>query len=165
MNKVFIVINVSLILISTICLILQYKEWYSEVYSIMTFNVRLESLKLNYTNSWPVLELRVTLSTVDSKRVRVLLVSYSIYKDGKLIRQVADNYPFGLEIEGNKTVLKNIELPKDVQSTYFEQGRCYIELQINIKTRFGLVPIKYTLKNLNKTDSYFSSIKAYMLLS
>ena len=146
MNKVFIVVNIFLIFVSTICLILQYKEWYSEVYSITTLNVRLESMKLNYTSSWPILELHVTLSTADSNKVQVLLISYSIYKDDKLIRQVADNYPFGLEIEGNKTVSKNIELPKGIQFNYFKQGRCYVELQVNIRTRFGLVPIKYTLK-------------------
>jgi len=146
MNKIFVVINISLILASTIYLTLQYKEWYDEVYSIKMFNVRLESLKLNYTNSWPILELHVTLSTIDSMKVRVFLIGYNIYKDGKLIRQIADNYPFGLEIEGNKTISKSIELPRDIYLTYFEQGKCYIELQVNVGTRFGLVPMKYTLK-------------------
>lgn len=87
------------------------------------------------------------MTTREEKGVQILMIVYNIYKGPTLIRQVSKNFPQGLRIAGSKAYTESIELPKDVPLNCFQKEKCSVEIQVNIKTKFGVVPVKYKLSN------------------
>lgn len=137
-------INVVVIILSLICLWALYDDWYREVYAIKSFSIELTEISITQ-NQRPVLHLKFNMSTKGDKGVEVLMIVYNVYRDSTLIRQISQNFPQGLKIIGSRLLTKSMELPKNTPLDCFSKGKCYVVVQMNIKTRFGVVPVKYLL--------------------
>jgi len=144
-------LSILLILLSSTMLTVEYSDWYGEVRSLKGFRVNTVymrlSLKEELDGARPVLELKVSMETVEGKPACIVTAIYRVFLDGKLVREKVDAMPGEGLLVGSQPVYRklDIELPKTVPLDCLERKRCRIEVQVNFKTRFGVIPVKYSL--------------------
>ncbi len=94
----------------------------------------------------PYVSASFRLSCLERGVLRISYVTIALYQGPSPIREVTFSYPQALVVSGDHSLSARLDLPMSVDPSCVEKRACYFRVEVGVLSKFGIVPIAFTLK-------------------